>query len=100
MMCFSCLKQNNICKSRRCTNDTSVPEVLKCAVCASWAGSKGLAPFSIFFCKRKEYGASRAPLAELKRGLERYIGKLGTAIVDSSIQLFRNHSGGSALNQL
>ena len=54
-------------------NDTSVSELLKCAVCASWAVSKGLAPFSIFFCKRKEHGDSRALLAELKRELEKYI---------------------------
>ena len=33
---------------------------------------------------------SRAPLADLKRELEKYIGKLGTAIVDSSIQFAVN----------
>ena len=85
-MCFSCLKPRNICRSRRCTNVAGVPEVLKCAVCASWAVSKWMAPFSIFFCKWKEHRDSRAPLAELKRELEKYIGKLGTTIVDSSIQ--------------
>ena len=55
-MCFSCLKPKTICKSRKCTNYTNVPEVLKCAVCDSWALSKGLALFSIFFCKQKEHG--------------------------------------------
>ena len=34
-MCFSCLKPKNVCRSRRCANVTSVPEILKCAVCAS-----------------------------------------------------------------
>ena len=89
-MCFSCLKPKNICKSRKCTNYTSVPEVLKCAICASWAESKGLAPFSIFFCKLKEHRDSRPPLAYLKSALEKYIGKLGTAIIDSSIQFAVN----------
>ena len=46
--------------------------------------------FSIFFCKQKEQGDSRAQLAELKRELEKYIGKLGTTIVDSSIQVAVN----------
>ena len=41
-------------------------------------------------CKRKEHRDSRAPLADLKRELEKYIGKLGTAIVDSSIQFAVN----------
>ena len=68
----------------------SVPAVLKCTICASWAESKGLAPFSIFFCKRKEQGDIRAPSAALKRELEKHIGKLGTAIVDSSIQFAVN----------
>ena len=68
----------------------SVPAVLKCTICASWAESKRLAPFSIFFCKRKEQGDIRAPSAALKRELEKHIGKLGTAIVDSSIQFAVN----------
>ena len=89
-MCFSCLKPRIICKSRRCNNVASVPEVFKCAICASWAMSKGLAPFNIFFCKGMEHGDSRARLAELKKELEKYIGKLGTTIVDSKIQIAVN----------
>ena len=51
-MCYTCLKPKNVCKSRKCDNIASIPEVLKCAICATWAESKGLAPFSIFFCKK------------------------------------------------
>ena len=86
-MCFSCLKPKTICKSRKCTNYQNIPKVLKCAICASWAESKVLAQLSIFFCKQKEHGDSRAPLTEMKSALEKYIGKLGTAIADSNIQL-------------
>ena len=89
-MCFSCLKPKTICRSRKCTNYRNVPEVLKCTGCASWAESKRLAPFSIFFCKRKEHGESRALVVELKRELEKYLGKLGTTIVDSKIQFAVN----------
>ena len=71
-------------------NVASNPEVLKCAICASWAVSKGLTPFSIFFCKLKEHGDSRAPLAELKKELEKYFGKLETTIVDSNIRFAVN----------
>ena len=52
--------------------------------------SKEFAPFSIYFCKRKEHGESRAPLSELKNSLEKYIGKLGTAIAVSNIQFAVN----------
>ena len=89
-MCFSCLKPKTICRSRRCTNYRNVPAVLKCVICASMGESKGLAPFSIFFCKRKEHGDSRAPLSDLKNALEKYIGKLGATIVDSNIQVAVN----------
>ena len=84
------LKPKNVCRYRRCTNESSMLEILKWAICASWAESKGLASFGIFFYKCKEHGDSRAPLADLKRELEKYIGKLGTAIVDSSIQFAVN----------
>ena len=70
-MCFSYLKPKTICKSRKCTNYGNVPKVLKWAICASWAEPKGLAPFSIFFCKQKEYRDFRAPLSELKNKLEK-----------------------------
>ena len=85
-MCYSCLKPKNICKGRKCTYVSSVPEVLKCAICTSWAQSKGLAPFSIFFCKQKQHGDSRAQLIDLRKELEKYIGKLGSTVVDSKIQ--------------
>ena len=49
-----------------------------------------MAPFSIFFCKRKEHGVSELKLSKLKNTLEKYIGKLGTTIADSNIQFAVN----------
>ena len=94
-MCFSCLKPISICKIRSCNNVASVPEILKCTVCASWAVPKGLARFSIFFCKQKQHRGSRTLLIDLKKELENYIGKIENTIVDSKIQvsvnfMFRN----------
>ena len=57
----------------------------KCAICASW-----LASFSIFFCKQKHHGDSRAQLTDLRKELEKYIGKLGSTVVDSKIQFSGN----------
>ena len=64
-MCYLCLKPKNICIGQKFTNIISVPGVLKCAICASWVESKGLAPFSIFFCKQKQHGDSGAQLTVL-----------------------------------
>ena len=100
-MCFLLLKPKNVCKSRRCENESMFPEVLKSAFCASLVASKGSALLSIFFCKRKEHRDSRAPLTDIKKELEMYIGKLGTIIVDSSIQFtvnFMFQSQGSNLS--
>ena len=76
-MCYSCLKPKNICKGQNCTNVSSVPEVLS---------QNSHALFSIFFCKQKQHDDSRAQLTDLRKKLEKYIGKLGSTVVDSKIQ--------------
>ena len=90
-MCYTCLKSKNVCKGRKCDFITSTPEILKCAVCATWTESISLAPFNIFFCKNKNHSSSRAPLSNLKAELEKYIGKLGTTVVDSKIRFSVNY---------
>ena len=70
-MCYTYFRAKTVCKGRKCDFIASTPEILKCTVCATWAESKGLASFSIFFCKRKEQGDSRASLIELKSALEK-----------------------------
>ena len=37
-----------------------------------------------------QHGDSRAPLVDLKKGQENYIGKLGTTIVDSKVKFTVN----------
>ena len=76
-ICFCCLKPRSICLLRKCSNEATVPEVLKCSVCAEWARAipKGMAPFSILYCKKQEHGETRAPLSEIKANLEKYLGK-------------------------
>ena len=69
-----------------------------CNLCFMGSAKRIGATFSIFFCKHKEHGDSRAPLADLKTELEKYIGKLRTAIVDSSIQFTVNFMFQSLIN--
>ena len=85
-----CLKPKSVCKTRKCNNVSNVPEILKYPICATWAGSKSLAPVSIFFWEKKQQEDSRAVLAELRNELEKYIGTLGTTVMDSKINLLLN----------
>ena len=48
-VCYSCLKPKTVCRGRKCNLVGSVPEVLKCAICASWAESKRSGSIMHFF---------------------------------------------------
>ena len=84
-VCYTCLRPRLLCKERLCSFYKKVPEVLKCQLCAPWAESRNLAPFSVLFCTKKAHGDARALLNVLKAALEKYIGKLKTNIINSSI---------------
>ena len=94
-----------MCTTRKCKFEEKIPETLKCQGCAPWAHSNNLAPFLILFCRNKDHAQLRAPFSDMKKDLEKYIGKLGTAVVDSSIkfaanytyQVFSLNPGGAAL---
>ena len=51
----------------------------------SMGGVKGIGYVQTFFCKQKQNRDSRALLADLKKEIENYIGKLETTVVDSKI---------------
>ena len=91
-ICYACLCPKDICVTRRCSFESRVPETLKCQGCVSWAQSKGLTPLSILFCRRKEHANLRASFQGMKKDLEKYIGKFGTTVVDSSIKFAANYT--------
>ena len=91
-VCYTCLKPKVNCNSKRCSNEANVPDNLKCPDCASWATKQGLAAFNILFCKNKDHVNSRPAFSILKKEMEKYIGKFGTAIVDSSIKFAVNYT--------
>ena len=90
-LCYCCLRPKNICTPKKCPNEDSVPATLKCDECKTWAQTKGLAPFNILFCRQKDHSASRAAFTILKKDMEKYIGKFGSTIVDSSIKFSVNY---------
>jgi len=91
-ICYACLLPKNVCTDRKCSFEASIPETIKCHGCAPWAQSKNLAPFNILFCRNKDHSKLRAAFKDMKRDLEKYIGKLGTTVVDSSIKFAANYT--------
>ena len=49
-VCYTCLKPRILCAEKLCSFNNKVPDILKCEMCARWAGLKGLAPLSVLFC--------------------------------------------------
>ncbi len=91
-VCYTCLKPKDVCSTKRCGLDTKIPDTLKCQGCAPWALANKLAPLSILFCRKREHANLRAPFSDMKRDLEKYLGKLGTTVVDSSIKFAANYT--------
>ena len=58
-ICYTCLKPkgaNSSCKTKWCTEEKTIPQVLLCAACTPWAAAKGWAFFSILMCRKQEHG--------------------------------------------
>ena len=91
-LCYACLAPKDVCITRKCKFEDKVPETLKCQGCAPWAQSKNLAPFSILFCRNIDHAKLCASFPDMKKDLEKYIGKLGTTVVDSSIKFAANYT--------
>ena len=78
-ICYTCLKPkgaNGVCKIRQCTEEKSIPQALLCAACTPWAAAKGWASFSILMCRKQEHGKDWAKPADIKKFLEKYLGKI------------------------
>ena len=61
-----------------------------CAECTPWAAAKGWASFSILMCQKPEHGKTRPCPGDARKMFEKYLGKLNTAIIDTSIILAVN----------
>ena len=59
--------------------------MLLCAACTLWAAAKGWASFSILMCRKQEHGKDGPKPAESRKFLEKYLGKINTAIPDTSL---------------
>ena len=67
--------------------DEGIPQVLLCAACTAWAAAKGWAPFNILMCWKPEHGQDCPKPADARKFFKKYLGKLNTSIVDTSIRI-------------
>ena len=79
---------NGMCKARQCTEEKSIPQVLLCAACTPWAAAKGWASFSILMCRKLEHGKDQPKPAEVRKFLEKYLGKI--SIPDNKLNYTAN----------
>ena len=73
-----------MCKTRRCTEEKTIPLVILFSACTPWAAAKGWASVSILMCRKSEHGQDRPKPAEARKFLEKYLGKINTAIADTN----------------
>ena len=74
-----------MCKTRQCTEEKTISQALLCAACTPWAAAKGWASFSILMCRKQEHGKDRPKPVEARKFLEKYLGKINTAIADNNL---------------
>ena len=89
-VCWTCMKPKDVCVGPKCTHYKKVPEILLCSGCAEFAETKGWAPMNIVYCKRMEHRGLRAPLEDIKKAWEKYLGKFECKTADPNIKITVN----------
>ena len=79
-----------MCTTRRGFEEKTIPQVWLCAASTPWAAAKGWASFSILMCRKSEHGQDRPKPAEARKFLEKYLGKINTAITDTNLSFAVN----------
>ena len=67
-----------------------IPQVLLCAACTPWTAAKGWASFSILMRRKSEHGQDGPKPAKARQSLEKYVGKINTAIANTNLSFAVN----------
>ena len=92
---YTCLRPKRlkgVCKTRRCSEEKTISQVLLCAACTPWATAKGWAPFSILMCRKSKHGQDQPKPAEARKLFDKYLGNINTAIADANLSFAVNFS--------
>ena len=77
-------------KTRRCSEEKGIPQVLLCEAYTPWAAAKGWAPFSILMCRKSEHVQDRPKPAEARKFFEKHLGKINSSISDANLSFAVN----------
>ena len=65
----------------------SVPDTLVCHGCKKYAKDNNFAPFNIILCRKVNHGQGRARFDDIKKTLEKYLGKLSSEVNETNLSI-------------
>ena len=86
-ICYCCLKPKSVCNERKCIFMKSVPDTLVCHGCKKYAKDNNFAPFNIMLCRKVNHGQGRARFDDIKKTLEKYLGKLSSEVNETNLSI-------------
>ena len=89
-ICYCCLRSKAVCNEKRCKFSKEVNELITCQGCVTYAASQGWAPFSILMCRKPQHAKVRANYSDIKKTLDKYLGKISTNINESNLKVSAN----------
>ena len=94
------MRPKDVCLGPKCIFHKKVPEILICPACKEVADKKEWTPLNIIYCRKVEHKDLRAPIAEIKKAWEKYLGKFTCKTPDSDIKIsvnfmFQSHNATS-----
>ena len=89
-ICYACLRPKSVCNERKCKFFKSVDQLITCQGYFDDASSNGWAPFSIFMCRKRKHAEIRAKYADIKKTLDKYLGKMSSDINESNLRVSAN----------
>ena len=73
-------------KGGRCIFSSTVPEELSCQGCKPRAEQKGWGTLNILYCCNDSHASTRAPVSEIRKQFEKYLGKLSSDINERNLK--------------
>ena len=86
-ICYCCLKPKSVCNERKCIFMKSVPDTLICHGCKKYAKENNFAPSNIMLCRKINHGQGRARFDDIKKTLDKYLGKLSSEVNKSNLSI-------------
>ena len=89
-ICYACLRPKSVCNERKCKFFKGIDQMITCQGCVEYASANGWAPFSILMCRKRKHAEVRAKYPDIKRTLDKYLGKISSDINESNLKVSAN----------